>query len=109
MRLIQKYPNRRLYDMTESRYVTLDEVRTIILEGHEITVQDRRSQQDITRATLLQVLAAGEDAEGVQPVLSRKFLIQAIRAQSAAPRRERAAIDYSMSDPQPIMADAASG
>jgi polyhydroxyalkanoate synthesis repressor PhaR len=109
VRVIQKYPNRRLYDMTESRYVTLDEVRALILEGHDITVQDRRTQADITRTTLLQVLAAGEEAEGAQPVLSRKFLVQAIRAQSSVPRRERASIDYSMSEPQPVMADAASG
>lgn len=80
-RLIQKYPNRRMYDTTQHRYVTLDEIRQFVLNGVDFTVLDKRDQSDITFATLLNVLAKVH-AAGRDPGLDRQFLLDAIRAQS---------------------------
>jgi len=88
MRMIYKYPNRRLYDRVESRYITLNDIRDLVLNGIEFAVRDRRNQTDISRAVLLQVLAESEETAGTQAVLTPAFLIQAIRAQASAPRHE---------------------
>ena len=80
-RTIKKYPNRRLYDTVESRYITLDDVRRLVLEGVEFGVIDKRSQQDITRPVLLQVIAELEQRSGT--VLSQDFLAQLIRSHNA--------------------------
>jgi polyhydroxyalkanoate synthesis repressor PhaR len=81
IRVIKKYPNRRLYDTVESRYITLDDVRRLVLEGVEFGVIDKRSQQDITRPVLLQVIAELEQRNGT--VLSQDFLAQLIRSHNA--------------------------
>lgn len=67
-RLLKKYPNRRLYDTRISSYVTLEDVRQLVLDGEEFEVRDARSDQDITRLVLLQIIAEREE-EG-QPMLS---------------------------------------
>ena len=77
-RVIKKYPNRRLYDMTESRYITLADVRRLVMESVDFVVEDKRDQTDITRSVLLQVIAEQERAGG-DPVMSRDFLTQVIR------------------------------
>jgi polyhydroxyalkanoate synthesis repressor PhaR len=77
-RIIKKYPNRRLYDTVESRYITLDDVRRLVLERVEFSVVDKRTQQDITRPVLLQVIAEQELRNGT--VLSRDFLTELIRS-----------------------------
>lgn len=59
-RLIRKYPNRRLYDTQDSRYVTLADIRHLVLDGEEVTVVERSSGSDITPAILLQVIAEQE-------------------------------------------------
>ncbi|HOP17799.1 MAG TPA: polyhydroxyalkanoate synthesis regulator DNA-binding domain-containing protein, partial [Gammaproteobacteria bacterium] len=59
-RLIKKYPNRRLYDTTESRYITLDEVREMVLKEIPFKVIDRQSEEDITRNILLQIIMEQE-------------------------------------------------
>ena len=84
MRLIHKYSNRRLYDKSESRYVTLEDIRSLVLSGEEFVVRDWRSHVDLTRSTLLQILVAGEEAAGSRPVLDEKFLIKTIQTQSAS-------------------------
>jgi polyhydroxyalkanoate synthesis repressor PhaR len=81
IRVIKKYPNRRLYDTVESRYITLDDVRRLVLDGVEFGVIDKRSQQDITRPVLLQVIAELEQRNGT--VLSQDFLAQLIRSHNA--------------------------
>jgi len=81
IRVIKKYPNRRLYDTVESRYITLDDVRRLVLDGVEFGVIDKRSQQDITRPVLLQVIAELEQRSGT--VLSQDFLAQLIRSHDA--------------------------
>ena len=80
-RVIKKYPNRRLYDTVESRYITLADVRRLVLEKVDFVVVDKKSQQDITRAILLQVIA--EQEQRGEPLLSREFLSQVIRSYSA--------------------------
>ncbi|MBS0366805.1 MAG: polyhydroxyalkanoate synthesis repressor PhaR [Proteobacteria bacterium] len=80
LRTIKKYPNRRLYDTTESRYITLTDIRRLVLEQVDFTVIDKRSQADITRAILLQVIA--EQEHGDDPLMSREFLSEVIRSQS---------------------------
>ena len=77
-RIIRKYPNRRLYDTVESRYVTLADIRRLVVERIDFVVLDRKSQQDITRSILLQVIA--EQEGGTETLMSRDFLSQVIRS-----------------------------
>jgi polyhydroxyalkanoate synthesis repressor PhaR len=77
-RVIRKYPNRRLYDTVESRYVTLADIRRLVVERIDFVVLDRKSQQDITRSILLQVIA--EQEGGGESLMSRDFLSQVIRS-----------------------------
>ncbi len=76
-RVIKKYPNRRLYDTVESRYITLADIRRLVLERVDFVVMDKKSQTDITRAILLQVISDQEQSG--EPVMSRDFLSQVIR------------------------------
>jgi polyhydroxyalkanoate synthesis repressor PhaR len=77
-RVIKKYPNRRLYDTVESRYITLSDVRKLVVDRIDFVVIDKKTQEDITRSILLQVIA--EQEHGVDPVMSRDFLSQIIRS-----------------------------
>jgi len=76
-RVIKKYPNRRLYDTVESRYITLADVRKLVVDRVDFAVIDKKTQEDITRSILLQVIAEQEH-EG-EPLMSRDFLSQVIR------------------------------
>ncbi|MGE0583330.1 MAG: polyhydroxyalkanoate synthesis repressor PhaR [Steroidobacteraceae bacterium] len=76
-RVVKKYPNRRLYDTVESRYITLGDIRRLVVERIDFVVIDKKSQTDITRSILLQVIAEQEHAG--EPVMSRDFLSQVIR------------------------------
>jgi polyhydroxyalkanoate synthesis repressor PhaR len=78
LRVIKKYPNRRLYDTVESRYITLNDVRRLVLGRVEFSVIDKRTQQDITRPVLLQVIAEQEQRNGT--ILSQDFLSELIRS-----------------------------
>ena len=60
MKTIKRYPNRKLYDTGESRYITLDEIGEYLREGGEVRVVDSRSGEDITSLTLAQVLLGAE-------------------------------------------------
>lgn len=71
-RIIKKYANRRLYDSAQSRYITLDELKKMTVDGEEFRVQDAKTGEDITRSTLLQALLAEESL--AQPVLSEQSL-----------------------------------
>jgi polyhydroxyalkanoate synthesis repressor PhaR len=77
-RIIKKYPNRRLYDTVQSKYITLSDIRSLVLERIEFVVIDKKTQEDITRSILLQVIA--EQEHGADPVMSRDFLAQVIRS-----------------------------
>src|ERR1700728_5246708 len=76
-RLIRKYANRRLYDTTASRHVTLEDLRQVIVSGGRIKVVDDKSGEDLTRSVLLQIIAEQEQF-GV-PVLSSELLEMIIR------------------------------
>ena len=77
-RIITKYPNRRLYDTAESRYVTLADVRHLVVRKVDFVVLDRKSGSDITRAILLQVIT--EQEQQGEALMSREFLSQVIRS-----------------------------
>jgi polyhydroxyalkanoate synthesis repressor PhaR len=77
-RVIKKYPNRRLYDTVESRYITLADIRRLVTDKVDFVVVDKKSQEDITRSILLQVIAEQEHAG--DPMMSQDFLAQVIRA-----------------------------
>jgi polyhydroxyalkanoate synthesis repressor PhaR len=77
-RVIKKYPNRRLYDTVESRYITLADVRRLVVEKIEFVVVDKKNNADITRSILLQVIAEQEHL--AEPILSQEFMINVIRA-----------------------------
>ena len=77
-RVIKKYPNRRLYDTEESRYITLADVRDLVINRIDFQVIDKKSGDDITRTILLQVISE-QEAHG-DPVMSKDFLSQVIRA-----------------------------
>ena len=83
-RTIKKYPNRRLYDTVESRYITLVDIRRLVLDQIDFVVIDKKSQGDITRSILLQVIA--EQEHGSEPLMSRDFLSQVIRSYGVATR-----------------------
>ena len=76
-RVIKKYPNRRLYDTEISSYITIEDVRQLIVDGEEFEVRDAKSGEDLTRSVLLQIIAEHE-SEG-EPVLSTQLLSQIIR------------------------------
>lgn len=77
-RVIKKYPNRRLYDTEESRYITLADVKDLVLSKVEFIVIDKKSGDDITRTILLQVIA--EQEQHGEAVMSEDFLSQVIRS-----------------------------
>jgi polyhydroxyalkanoate synthesis repressor PhaR len=83
-RSIKKYPNRRLYDTVESRYITLDDIRQLVIQRIDFVVIDKKTQGDITRSILLQVIA--EQEHGGEPLMSRDFLSQMIRSYGGAMR-----------------------
>ena len=76
-RVIKKYPNRRLYDTEISSYITIEDVRQLIVDGEEFEVRDARSGEDLTRQVLLQIIA--EHEQDGEPMLSTQLLSQIIR------------------------------
>lgn len=76
-RLIKKYANRRLYDASQSRHITLDDIRGLIVKGEKIRVVEDKTGADITRHILLQVIA--EQEQGGRPILSTRVLESIIR------------------------------
>ncbi|MFK7915567.1 MAG: polyhydroxyalkanoate synthesis repressor PhaR [Pseudomonadales bacterium] len=78
MHKLKKYPNRRLYDTTASRYITVDDVRQLIVAGESITVEDSKDGSDLTRSVLLQILSE-QEAQGHEPILTNRAIEQIIR------------------------------
>ena len=76
-RVIKKYPNRRLYDTEQSKYITLADLKTLIADGQDIEVQDASSGADITRPILLQIINEQESAE--KPLFTTEILTRMIR------------------------------
>lgn len=77
IRIIKKYPNRRLYDTEISSYITLEDVRQLVLDGEPFEVRDAKTGEDLTRSVLLQIIA--EHEERGHPMFTTHLLSQVIR------------------------------
>lgn len=77
VRLIKKYPNRRLYDTRTSTYITLADVKELVLRHEDFRVVDAKSGEDLTRSILLQIIL--EEEAGGAPMFSSDILAQMIR------------------------------
>jgi polyhydroxyalkanoate synthesis repressor PhaR len=76
-RVIKKYPNRRLYDTETSSYITLAEVKQLVMDAEPFTVRDAKTNEELTRSILLQIIL--EEEAGGQPMFSEKALANLIR------------------------------
>ena len=76
-RILKKYPNRRLYDTEVSSYITLAEVKGMVLQGLDFEVRDAKTGEDLTRSILLQIIL--EEETGGVPIFSTSMLSQIIR------------------------------
>ncbi len=77
VRTIKKYPNRRLYDTETSSYITLVDVKKLVLENVEFKVEDAKTKEDLTRSILLQIILEEESAGA--PIFTSDSLSQIIR------------------------------
>ena len=75
--MLKKYPNRRLYDTQTSSYITLADVKKMVLDGESFEVRDAKSGEEITRSILLQIIL--EEEAGGMPMFSSQMLSQIIR------------------------------
>jgi polyhydroxyalkanoate synthesis repressor PhaR len=89
VRVIRKYANRRLYDTQQSRYVTLEDLRQLILDEAPFRVEEAKSGEDITRTILLSIIIEQEQADSEAEVFSNDLLAKLIRV-------------YDMSSPLPL-------
>jgi polyhydroxyalkanoate synthesis repressor PhaR len=78
VRIIKKYPNRRLYDTAISSYITLADVKRLVTDGVEFRVVDAKTKDDLSRTILLQIIS--EEEEGGEPIFSTDLLAQIIRS-----------------------------
>jgi len=76
-RILKKYPNRRLYDTETSSYITLADVKKMVLTGQDFVVRDAKTSDDLTRSILLQIIL--EEETGGVPMFSTQMLAQIIR------------------------------
>ncbi len=77
VRMIKKYPNRRLYDTRTSSYITLADVKELVLKQEQFQVVDAKSSEDLTRSILLQIIL--EEEAGGMPMFTSDLLSQLIR------------------------------
>jgi polyhydroxyalkanoate synthesis repressor PhaR len=76
-RVLKKYPNRRLYDTENSTYITLSDVKQMVLGAEDFVVRDAKTSEDLTRSILLQIIL--EEESGGVPMFSAPVLAQIIR------------------------------
>jgi polyhydroxyalkanoate synthesis repressor PhaR len=76
-RIIRKYPNRRLYDTGQSKYITQSDVRDLVMSGIRFKVVDSATKEDLTRQTLMQIII--EEEAGGRPLFTAEMLSQLIR------------------------------
>ena len=74
--VIKKYPNRRLYDTAASVYITLEDVKALVVQKKTVKVIDAKSGEDLTRQTLMQILL--EEESGGAPIFTSEMLAQVI-------------------------------
>ena len=77
LRTLKKYPNRRLYDTQTSSYITLADVKRMVLTGEDFEVRDAKTSEDLTRSILLQIIL--EEESGGVPMFTAQALAQIIR------------------------------
>ena len=77
-RVIKKYPNRRLYDTEQSRYITVADLQKLVINGVDFEVKDATTGDDITRNVLLQII--NERESGGEPLFSTELLMRFIRS-----------------------------
>lgn len=77
LRVLKKYPNRRLYDTQTSSYITLADVKQMVLRGEDFEVRDAKTAEHLTRSILLQIIL--EEESGGVPMFSTETLSQIIR------------------------------
>ena len=77
-RIIKKYPNRRLYDTGISSYITLEDVKKLVIKGIDFTVLDVKTNEDLTRTILMQIIS--EQEHGEHPIFSANVLTRIILA-----------------------------
>lgn len=77
LRVLKKYPNRRLYDTLHSGYITLADVRQMVLDNEQFVVRDAKTGEDLTRSILLQIILEAE--AGGMPMFTTPMLAQMIR------------------------------
>jgi len=77
MRIIKKYPNRRLYDTHVSRYITLEEVKVLVLDHIPFKIVDAETEEDMTDYVLLQIIS--ENESGKMPIFTTEMLQNIIR------------------------------
>ncbi|MET1254507.1 polyhydroxyalkanoate synthesis repressor PhaR [Aliikangiella maris] len=77
IRIIKKYPNRRLYDTQISSYITLNDVKELVMSYSDFKVIDAKSGEDLTRGTLMQIISEEETAG--QPLLTAEILKEFVR------------------------------
>ena len=77
LRTLKKYPNRRLYDTQTSSYITLADVKLMVLSGEDFEVRDAKTSEDLTRSILLQIIL--EEESGGVPMFTTQALAQIIR------------------------------
>ncbi len=83
-RLIKKYPNRRLYDTMDSRYITLDDAKQMVIENTPFKVVDQKTGEDLTRSILLQIIMEQENNN--EPLFNSQILSEFIRNNSQTNR-----------------------
>ena len=76
-RVVKKYPNRRLYDTSSSTYITLADVKRLVMAGESFVVRDAKTNEDLTRAILLQIIL--EEEAGGKPIFTEAALANIIR------------------------------
>ncbi|WP_164962179.1 polyhydroxyalkanoate synthesis repressor PhaR [Rubrivivax sp. JA1026] len=81
-RTLKKYPNRRLYDTRSSSYITLADVKRMVMGGEQFEVRDAKTGDDLTRSILLQIIL--EEESGGVPMFSTEMLAQIIRFYGSA-------------------------
>ena len=77
LRVLKKYPNRRLYDTQTSGYITLADVRQMVLDNESFVVRDAKTGEDLTRSILLQIILEAET--GGMPMFTTPVLAHIIR------------------------------
>ena len=73
MRIIKKYPNRRLYDTEDSKYITLEDISVLVTENKEFVVIDSKTESDLTRNILLQIIIEKEQLVAVCEYIIRNL------------------------------------